>query len=85
MRTPRPAIAGAGSLIAQEGSSLHETRKALLGQLIERKAEDMTQLLSNVLGLAKMESADQPLRAEWHVLDHLVAHSIGANASQLVG
>jgi two-component system, OmpR family, sensor histidine kinase KdpD len=56
-----------------------------LGQLIERKAEDMTQLLSNVLDLAKMESADQPLRAEWHVLDDLVTHSIGANASQLVG
>lgn len=85
LRTPLAAIAGAGSLIAQEGSGLNENRKALLGQLIERKAADMTQLLSNVLDLAKMELADQPLRADWHALEDLVAHSLGVNASKLAG
>ena len=55
LRTPLSAIAGAGSLIAQPGYALNNDRRTTLGHLIERKARDMSQLLTNVLDLVQME------------------------------
>jgi two-component system, OmpR family, sensor histidine kinase KdpD len=55
LRTPLSAIAGAGSLIAQAEYALNVDRRTTLGLLIERKARDMSQLLSNVLELMQME------------------------------
>jgi two-component system sensor histidine kinase KdpD len=83
LRTPLSAIAGAGSLIAQPDYVLNDGRRATLGQLIERKAHDMSHLLSNVLELARMEFGAGPLRADWHSVDELVAHSLRVNGARL--
>ena len=85
LRTPLAAIAGAGSLIGQPGYAITAERRSMLGSLIERKASDMSQLLSNVLDLAKMELGNGVLRADWHAIDDLVSHSLRANQARLTG
>lgn len=83
LRTPLSAIAGAGSLIAQPDYALNADRRATLGRLIERKAHDMSHLLSNILELAKMEFGAGALRTDWHSVDELVAHSLRVNQARL--
>jgi len=83
LRTPLSAIAGAGSLIAQPEYSLNADRRTTLGNLIERKARDMTQLLTNVLDLVQMEFGGRTLRSDWHAIDDLVALALRASQSRL--
>jgi two-component system sensor histidine kinase KdpD len=83
LRTPLSAIAGAGSLIAQPEYALNVDRRTTLGRLIEHKARDMTQLLTNVLDLVQMEFAGRTLRCEWHAVDDLVALALRASESRL--
>ena len=85
LRTPLAAIAGAGSLIGQQDYAINAERRMMLGNLIERKATDMSQLLSNVLDLAKMELGNGALRADWHAVEDLVSHALRANQARLTG
>lgn len=83
LRTPLSAIAGAGSLIAEPNYALNADRRATLGHLIERKARDMSQLLSKVLELMRMEFATGALRADWHAIDDLVSLALRSNEARL--
>jgi two-component system, OmpR family, sensor histidine kinase KdpD len=83
LRTPLSAIAGAGSLIAQPEYALNSDRRATLGHLIERKARDMSQLLTNVLELMQMEFGNATLRADWHAIDDLVALALRTHEARL--
>jgi two-component system, OmpR family, sensor histidine kinase KdpD len=83
LRTPLSAIAGAGSLIAQPEYSLNADRRTTLGNLIERKARDMSQLLTNVLDLVQMEFGGRALRSDWHAIDDLVALALRGSESRL--
>ena len=82
LRTPLSAIAGAGSLIALPGYALCSDRRKLLGELIERKAQDMTALLSNILRLTEIECGGAR-RMDWHSLEELVEHSLCVNQTRL--
>jgi hypothetical protein len=83
LRTPLAAIAGAGSLIAQPEYALNVDRRTTLGNLIERKARDMSQLLTNVLELMRMEFGSGTLRTDWHAIDDLVALALRTNEARL--
>jgi two-component system, OmpR family, sensor histidine kinase KdpD len=83
LRTPLAAIAGAGSLIAQSEYALNVDRRTTLGRLIEHKARDMTQLLTNVLELVQIEFGGRALRSDWHSVDDLVALALRASESRL--
>jgi two-component system sensor histidine kinase KdpD len=83
LRTPLSAIAGAGSLIAQAQDALNVDRRATLGHLIERKARDMSQLLTNVLELLRMEFGGGDLRTAWHSIDDLVSLALRDHESRL--
>jgi two-component system, OmpR family, sensor histidine kinase KdpD len=83
LRTPLAAIAGAGSLIAQPEYALNVDRRTTLGNLIERKARDMSQLLTNVLELMQMEFGSGTLRTDWHAIDDLVALALRTNQARL--
>lgn len=83
LRTPLSAIAGAGSMMAHEGFPLDLHRRTTLGRLIEDKARDMTELLSNVLELMRLETADSVVKGEWQMLDELVSQSIQQAESRL--
>jgi two-component system, OmpR family, sensor histidine kinase KdpD len=83
LRTPLSAIAGAGSLIAQPEYALNVDKRTMLGHLIERKARDMSQLLTNVLELMQMEFGRGALRTDWHAIDDLVALALRTNEARL--
>jgi two-component system sensor histidine kinase KdpD len=83
LRTPLSAIAGAGSLLAQPEYALSDDRRATLGHLIERKARDMSQLLTNVLELVQLEFGGGMLRTEWHAIDELIELALRATAVPL--
>jgi two-component system sensor histidine kinase KdpD len=83
LRTPLAAIAGAGSLIAQPEYALNVDRLTTLGKLIEHKARDMTQLLTNVLDLVQMEFGGRTMRSDWHAIDDLVALALRGSESRL--
>jgi two-component system, OmpR family, sensor histidine kinase KdpD len=86
-RLPKPpgslTIAGAGSLIAQPEYALNVDRRTTLGLLIERKARDMSRLLTNVLELMQLESSRSALRADWHSVDDLVALALRGHEARL--
>ena len=76
LRGPLSAIAGAGSLVAQSEGSLNRHRRKTLGYLIEEKARDMSELLSNVLELMRLETGTGGLQAQWQAVDELVGSAI---------
>jgi two-component system sensor histidine kinase KdpD len=83
LRTPLSAIAGAGSMMAHEGFPLDLHRRTTLGRLIEDKARDMTELLSNVLELMRLETAEHVVKGEWHSFEDLVGQTLQQAESRL--
>jgi two-component system, OmpR family, sensor histidine kinase KdpD len=85
LRTPLSAIAGAGSIVAQNDFALDIYRRVTLGRLIEDKARDMSELLSNVLELVRLESGADVLNRDWHTLNDLIGMAIRRHESRLAG
>jgi two-component system sensor histidine kinase KdpD len=85
LRTPLSAIAGAGSIVAQGDFVLDLYRRVTLGRLIEDKARDMSDLLTNVLELVRLESGADVLNRDWHALNELVGLALGQHESRLSG
>jgi two-component system sensor histidine kinase KdpD len=85
LRTPLSAIAGAGSIMAQNDFALDMYRRMTLGRLIEDKARDMTDLLTNVLELVRLESGANVLNKDWHSMSDLIGLAIQRHESRLVG
>jgi two-component system sensor histidine kinase KdpD len=85
LRTPLSAIAGAGSIVAQNDFALDVYRRVTLGRLIEEKARDMSELLSNVLELVRLESGTDVLNRDWHSLADLVGLAISRHQGRLTG
>jgi two-component system sensor histidine kinase KdpD len=85
LRTPLSAIAGAGSIVAQNDFALDIHRRVTLGRLIEDKARDMSDLLTNVLELVRLESGTDVLNRDWHSVSDLVGLAIARHESRLAG
>jgi two-component system sensor histidine kinase KdpD len=83
LRTPLSAIAGAGSMMAHDSFPLDSHRRITLGRLIEDKARDMTELLSNVLELMRLETGAASVKREWHLLEDLVGQTLRQNEGRL--
>jgi two-component system sensor histidine kinase KdpD len=83
LRTPLSAIAGAGSMMAHDSFPLDPHRRTTLGRLIEDKARDMTELLSNVLELMRLETGPTAVKRDWHLLEDLVGQTLGQNEGRL--
>jgi two-component system sensor histidine kinase KdpD len=81
LRTPLAVIAGAASALAQHGGTIDEATRVGLAGSIEIKAREMSDLVSNVLDLMRLQSGTVALRRDWQILDDL----IGAAARQLEG
>lgn len=84
LRTPLSAIAGAGSMMAHESFPLDAHRRTTLGRLIEDKARDMTELLSNVLELMRLETGSLGVKRDWHLLEDLIGLTLRQNEGRLV-
>jgi two-component system, OmpR family, sensor histidine kinase KdpD len=78
LRTPLAAIAGAGSTLAEHGASLDEPMRRSLACSIETKAREMSELISNVLDLMRLESGQIALRRDWEMLEDLAEAALDA-------
>jgi two-component system sensor histidine kinase KdpD len=83
LRGPLSAIAGAGSLVAQSHDALDRHRRRTLGNLIEEKARDMSELLSSVLELMRLETSAGLTSADWQSLEELVGTAVRYNEHRL--
>jgi len=77
LRTPLAVIAGAGSALAEHGAALDERTRLSLARSIEGKAREMSDLVSNVLELVRLESGQVVLRRDWQTLDDLIGTALG--------
>ncbi|HSY45687.1 MAG TPA: sensor histidine kinase KdpD [Steroidobacteraceae bacterium] len=83
LRTPLAVIAGAGSTLAQHGASLDEATRVQLARSVEIKAREMSELVTNVLELVRLESGQVVLRRDWQMLDDLVGSALTAYSDKL--
>jgi two-component system, OmpR family, sensor histidine kinase KdpD len=85
LRGPLAAIAGAGGIMAQSDGTLDRHRRIALGKLIEAKARDMTDLLTNILELMRLETSPGAVHADWHSFEELLGSAVRNNEQRLVG
>jgi len=83
LRTPLAVMAAAGSTLAQHGKNLDEATRVALAQSVETKAREMSDLVSNVLDLVRLESGQVALRRDWQTLDDLIGSALAACGERL--
>ncbi len=76
LRTPLAVMAGAASTLVRQGAALDEPTRSALAASIEGKAQEMTELISNVLDLTRLESGQVVLRRDWETLDDLAGSAL---------
>ncbi len=85
LRTPLAAMAGAASTLATRGGALDEPTRTGLARSIEVKARDMSELVSKVLDLMRLDSGELTLRRDWESVDDLVAAALAHAEQPLAG
>jgi two-component system sensor histidine kinase KdpD len=76
LRTPLAVIAGASSALNDASTPFDEGSRRLLAASIENKANQMTQIISNVLDLMRLEAGNVVLHRDWQTVDDLVASAL---------
>jgi len=76
LRTPLAVLAGAGSTLAERGDALDAETRTSLARSIEKKAHEMSEVISNVLDLMRFESGEMSLNRRWESLDDLVGAAL---------
>ena len=83
LRTPLSVIAGAASTLADPAAELEAEGRRRLAQSIETRALDMSDLVSNVLDLSRLEAGRVVLRRDWQTIDDLVGAALSRTGSRL--
>jgi two-component system sensor histidine kinase KdpD len=76
LRTPLAVIAGASSALNDPQLNVDAAARARLAASIEAKAQEMSELISNVLDLMRFEAGEVKLRRDWQTLDDLVGSAL---------
>jgi two-component system sensor histidine kinase KdpD len=76
LRTPLAVITGAASTLARHGASLDASDRQSLAQSIEDQAQEMSNLISNVLDLMRLESGRVELHCDTHSVEDLVGAAL---------
>ncbi|HEY8265571.1 MAG TPA: sensor histidine kinase KdpD [Steroidobacteraceae bacterium] len=76
LRTPLAVMGAAASTLARREPALDESTRIALAASIEDKVHEMTDLISNVLDLTRLESGQVALRRDWETLDDLAASAL---------
>jgi two-component system sensor histidine kinase KdpD len=83
LRTPLAVIAGASSALSDSALALDADTRRRLAASIEGKAQEMSELISNVLDLMRFETGEVRLRRDWQTIDDLVGTALARVASRL--
>ena len=76
LRTPLAVIVGAASTLARHGTALEPSAQQALALAIEEQAHEMSNLISNVLDLMRLESGRVELRCDTHAVEDLVGAAL---------
>ena len=76
LRTPLAVIAGAASTLARHGATLEPAARKSMASSIEEQAHEMSNLISNVLDLMRLESGRVELRRDTHAVEDLVGTAL---------
>jgi two-component system, OmpR family, sensor histidine kinase KdpD len=74
LRTPLTAIRGLAETL--EVTDLPQNERTEVASAIRHQAEDLQQLVTNLLDLARMQSAGVRLNKQWHPLDEIVGSAL---------
>ena len=85
LRTPLAVIAGASSALNDTGLELDAASRRRLAASIEAKAQEMSELISNVLDLMRFEAGQVRLRRDWQTINDLVGTALARLDSKLAG
>jgi two-component system sensor histidine kinase KdpD len=83
LRTPLAVIAAASSALNDASTAFDAQSRRLLASSIENKANEMTQIISNVLDLMRLEAGNVVLHRDWQTLDDLVGSALDRLTLQL--
>jgi two-component system sensor histidine kinase KdpD len=83
LRTPLSVIAGASSALNDPSIVFDEQARRLLTASIESKANEMSEIISNVLDLMRLESGNVALRRDWQTVDDLVGSALARQKNRL--
>ena len=76
LRTPLAVIAGASSALNDPKMSFDTDARRLLTASIESKANEMTDIISNVLELMRLETGQVALRRDWQSIEDLLSAAL---------
>lgn len=77
LRTPLAVMSGASSTLAESGERLGPAERAALARSVYQQSLDMTELVSNVLQLARLETGALQLERDWASLPELIGAVLG--------
>ena len=72
LRTPLATIVGSASTLAENAEGLREQDRQELSVGIYEEAQRMTNLVNNILDMAKLEAGAMKLNRDWYMLDEIV-------------
>ncbi len=76
LRTPLAVIVGASSALNDPNLQLDAAARAELARSIDGKAQEMSELISNLLDLMRFEAGEVHLRRDWQTVDDLVGTAL---------
>jgi two-component system sensor histidine kinase KdpD len=85
LRTPLAVIAGASSALNDPTMVFDAEARAALTASIEAKANQMSDIISNVLELMRLESGQVSLRCDWQTLEDLLGAVLEQSRARLAG
>ncbi len=85
LRTPLATIIGSASTIVQDNGKLRLQDRVELGQGIVDEAERMSNLVNNILDMAKLEAGVLELNKQWHPLEEIIGTVLTLLHKQLTG
>jgi len=83
LRTPLAVIAGASSALRDPQLGLDAATRTRLAASIESKAQEMSEIISNVLDLMRFEAGEFKLRLDWQTMDDLVGTALNRIGDRL--
>jgi len=83
LRTPLAIITGISSSLAERGERLGAEERATLAQSLYRQARDMSEQVTKVLQMTRLESGTIALSRDWVALSEIVESVIGRLGERL--
>jgi len=85
LRTPLATIIGSASALSEDDGQLQAQDKFELSRAIVDEAERMSNLVNNILDMAKLETGVVLLNKQWHPLEEIVGTVLTRLQKQLAG